>query len=641
LLSFGSWIGGDMSTDTEISARTIRETFARQRALILDLYYNDCRSLAEKLSQSVSRVDVDKAVREQIEAYGKQFPGARGSTPHRYRDMPYRRLLRLICQRLQATYDESAFPYEDAGQFIADLRLIANSLARRKGTHAGLFAVERLIRRAETFGFHFMSVDLRYDATGLQQVIGYCLGESGWLEKTPEERAIRIQNVLDVNDSPTIEPDNNAKRLLAVFGAISYCRRKYGEQAIGVFLVRHCRGTDDILAVMLLARWAGLFSAEGSIPLDICPSFETTAELAISPGLVARLLKNDFYAANLKSLGNHQTVMLSTAGSGMECSFAASRWSTQQSHIQLKEILGASDIDCTLFHGRGSFSGRGGVADSIACGHLRATEHGESVNERYGVRGIALRTLEKAFNAVIVNTAGLDVTREDDSGWGDIMNTVAGTGDVCYAKLKGDGVDFMQYFRLATPIDVIERMQANQFNLRGDSDPMSRINVPWALAWAQSRYMLPSWFGIGAGLEAAFGKYGEAELRTMLQEWPFFARLIGDAETALAIADTGIALHYSELAGPRLHELFFPLIEDEYRRSTSALLKLKNQEKLLENNNTLRRSIRLRNPYVDPMSLLQVELLQRWRSGNREDDVLLAALLASVNGISRGLQTSG
>ena len=311
----------------------------------------------------------------------------------------------------------------------------------------------------------------------------------------------------------------------------------------------------------------------------------------------------------------------------------------QRAHTELGRIFDREKIDYTLFHGRGSLSGRGGVADSIGCGNLRANEHGESVNERYGVRGIAFRTLEKAFSAVVTTTAGLDDAPAGRDDWADAMNMIAVSGDQLFQQLVSDTEKFDSYFRLATPIDVIEHMRVGQ-HIHSYGDDVSRQNLPWAFAWAQSRFLLSSWFGFGTGLEMATRQFGNDGLREMMTNWPFFNRLVSDVETALAIADPKIAAHYSELAGTELHEHFFPLINSEYDKSVATVLTLRGQDRLLEKNDTLRRSIRLRNPYVDPMSLLQVELLKRWRTGNREDDTLLTALVASVNGIARGLQTS-
>ncbi len=637
LLSFGSWIGGDFSANPELSARTVRDVLQRQRSLLLDLYYRDCRALGEKLSQSETRIEVDQAVKERIDRYARQFPGIHGSTPHRYKKMPYRVLLRLISQRLQATYDQAAFAYENPQQFIDDLSIISHSLARRRGINAGLFAVNRLIRRVETFGFHFLSLDMRHDATDLQAVVGYCLDDADWLQLDREKRGERLAKMLAANDSPVVEPDNNAKRLFAVFRAITYCRRKHGPQAIGALLVRHCGGVDDILAAMLLARWADIHSSDGTIPLDFVPCFENNTELRRAAPMMSELMAHELYRRNLEARSAHQTVMLSISDATADGSVAGSRWNMQRAHIELSKIFGQANIEYTFFHGRGSLSGRGGVADGIAHGHLRATEHGEAVNERYGVRGIAVRTLEKAFSAVATATAGLRPNEAPDPDWPVVMGRLASTADQCFSDLAS--ADFDSYFQLATPIDVIEYMRAS--NAIGAQTDDNRSNKPWAFAWEQGRFLLPAWFGIGTGLQDCIADIGTDEIRQMLAQWPFFRRLIDDVEVALAIADPGIARHYSELAGEELHQQYFPVIEAEYQCCVDALLTVREQKTLLETNNTLRRSIRLRNPYVDPMSLLQVSLLRRWRDEGRPDGKLFTALRASVNGISRGLQTSG
>jgi phosphoenolpyruvate carboxylase len=637
LLRFGSWIGGDFSADAELSARTVRDVMQRQRSLLLDLYYKDCRALSEKLSQSETRVDVDQIIKDRIDQYARQFPGVHGTTPHRYSKMPYRVFLRLVSHRLQATYDEDAFAYESPQQFIDDLHIVSSSLGNRRGVNAGQFAVKRLIRRAETFGFHFLSLDMRHDANDLQKIIAFCLDDDLWLTTDRSERATRLQHMLEINDSPLVEPDNNAKRLFAVFRAIAYCRRKHGPDAIGALLVRHCAGVDDILAAMLLARWSNIQSVDGTIPVNFVPCFENNTELKRAAPLLTELMANPLYRRNLEARGSHQTVKLSISDATADGSVAGSRWNMQQAHTELSKIFDAAGIEYTFFHGRGSLSGRGGVADGLAHGHLRATEHGEAVNERYGVRGIAVRTLEKAFSAVATATAGLRGNEAPDANWTVAMSRLASAADQSFSDLVDSRFD--EYFQLATPIDVIEHMRSG--TAPDSTDMESRRNLPWAFAWEQGRFLLPAWFGTGTGLQDCMAETNIDEMRRMLEQWPFFRRLIDDVEVALTIADPGIASHYSRLAGEELHNKYFPVIQAEYTRCVEALLTLRQQDTLLESNSTLRRSIRLRNPYVDPMSLLQVSLLRRWREEGRPEGKLLMALRSSVNGISRGLQTSG
>jgi len=643
LFRFGSWVGGDLSSSKEITARTIRETMARQRSLILDLYYRECLTLAEKLSQSETRVSVDSDIKKRILNYSGQFPRARGSIPHRYRDMPYRLFLRLITERLQSTYDDDVFPYESAEQFVDDLQLIASSLENNQGENAGLFSVKRLIRRARTFGFYFTTLDIRQNAKNIQELMGRCLGHEDWADKLPAERLEIINHSLVTHESPSSQLDNEAKRTLAIFQAISFCRRRYGKKSIGSFIVSNCHGEDDVMATILLALWGDLRRQDGSVPVDVTPLFETVNELARGPGIIRRLLQNPVYQEHLEAQNNLQTVMIGNSEHSTEGSFMSSRWALQWAKSALVDIFDGSGIKGTIFHGRSGPAARDRKAESVSNGRLRATENGEAVNARYGVRGIAARTLEKTFSMVALTTGQPHhPDPEDKKFWAEVMNVAGSQSREAYRELVFGTEQFHEYFRLATPVDVIERLRIGTDPLAAELEdtgllPAGRQTVPWGFAWNQSRHMLPAWYGVGSGLSAAVEQFGVETLQTMAQDWPFFSRLMIDAETALAIADLDIAENYSLLAGP-LHEQFFPLIRDEFTKAKQHVLTIRKQERLLQNNKTLRRSIRLRNPYVDPMSLLQVELLKRWRAGNRQDDELLDALLASVNGIARGLQ---
>ncbi len=643
---FGSWVGGDIANNSGITARTVRETLGRQRSLILDLYYKDCTDLAERLSQSENRVGVDPEIKQRIENYSSQFPRARGNLPHRYRDMPYRLFLRLIIERLQSTYDDDVFPYESAAQLIDDLRLIAKSLRNHQGKNAGLYAVERLIRRIETFGFYMVSLDIRENAADLQQVVGCALDQADWMNKSADERLEIIRHALANNESASASLTNDAKRSLAIFQAISYCRRRYGKRAIGSFIVSNCQGIDDVMGALLLASWGDLRGKKGQIKLDVTPLFETVSELSQGPDIVRQLLEDETYRTHLAGRGNYQTVMIGNSEFSSEGSFISSRWALLRTRNNLLKIFDNSDVNGTIFYGRTGNADRDRKADSVSYGRLHATENGEAVTARYGVRGIAARTMEKTFSTVAKATGLPEVKApEQVQFWSSVMDVAARESRSWYHELVFETDQFNEYFRLATPVDVVERLrlgtdicQAEYVELQaGISDKRA---VPWTFAWTQSRHMLPSWYGVGTGLNAALREFDMNTLRTMAADWPFFNRLLTDAQTALAIADLNIARNYSMLAGP-LHDMFYPTIQSEYEKSVAVVLEIKEQDTLLENNRTLRRSIRLRNPYVDPMSLLQVELLKRWREQNCDNEELLDALLASINGIARGLQSAG
>ncbi len=655
IIHFASWIGGDIGGNREVTARMIRETLARHQSLILDLYHRECMELSGKLSQGTGRVGVSELVQQRIDEYSAHFQGALGSVPLRHRKMPYRVFLRLIMERLQSTYGDDLYPYESAEEFLSDIQLIADSLRQNNGRNAGLFSVRRLIRRVETFGFHFMTLDIRQNALTNRDVVGHCLGEDNWLEQTPEYRAERIRDAIKRNNSPAGNLNNQAKRALAVFQAIAFCRRKYGERAIGAYIVSMARGVDDVLSVILLAQWGDLRRSNGAVPLDIVPLFERVEDLTHCHITTSELVNDELYRGHLNRRGNRQTIMVGYSDSNKDGGLVAARWVLQEAQSALVKTVTEAGVELTMFHGRGGTISRGGGKAHAAVlgtppgavrGRLRATEQGDLLIAKYGARSIALRTLEQATSAVALVTAMPQKSLPKEGvEWHDIMGLITDTSRETYKSLVYDCSDFFEYFRRATPVDAIERMRIGAFT-SSLGDNHNRIHTiddlratPWIFAWTQSRHILPGWYGFGTGLSNAIDTFGGAAIRDMAESWYFFRALLADVETVLAKSDLNIAARYSVLAG-ELHEQFFPTVKDESDLCVKSLLLVKNQDVLLENSNTLRRAIRLRNPYIDPMSLLQVDLLKRWREGDRQDDEILSALLASVNGIARGLQDS-
>jgi phosphoenolpyruvate carboxylase len=468
LVRFASWVGGDMDGNPNVNAKTIRATMARQRALILDKYFHECASLSAKLSQTSQRIDVDPLVQEKIDEYGHVFPNAYHAVPSRHRDMPYRVFLRLIQQRLQATYDDDVYPYEEADQLQADVQLIANSLEANKGQHAGLFAVRRLLRRIRTFGFHMVTLDVRQDALVHREVVGDCLGETDWLDWSPEERLARIETALKTKESPVSTQGVQIRKTLAVFQAIAFCRRKYGKQAMGPFVVSMTRGADDILSVLLLAYWGQLHNRREEIPLDVTPLLETVHDLEEGPKILETLLSNEIYREHLRYRNNRQMVMIGYSDSNKDGGLASARWALQNAQVSLAATVEDTDIELTLFHGRGGSISRGGSKTHAAVlgappgtvnGRLRVTEQGEIINEKYGLRGIALRTLEQVAGSVALATAMPQHRGNDMPEWHSMMDVIANESRRAYRRLIYENPKFYEYFRKATPIDLIERMR--------------------------------------------------------------------------------------------------------------------------------------------------------------------------------------
>jgi len=651
LLRFSSWVGGDMDGNPYVNAKTIRATLARQRSLILDLYYNECAAISAKLSQSVDRAEFGQEMLDKIDEYQGVFPNAYHAVPARHREMPYRVFLRLVQQRLQSTFDDDIYPYEHVNQFVKDIELVAESLAFNKGRHAGLFPVRRLLRRIHAFGFHMVTLDVRQDALVHRRVVGECLGEDDWLEMSAEDRAERITDAIMTRENAPMSLSTRARKTIAVFQAIAFCHRKYGKKSIGPFIVSMTQGADDILSVLLLAMWGELVNRKGEIPLDVAPLLETVDDLHNGPEILEALLASDPYRKHLKKRGNRQMVMIGYSDSNKDGGLASARWALQKAQETLVNTVESQDVELTLFHGRGGTISRGGSKTHTAVlgsppgtvnGRLRVTEQGEIINEKYGLRGIALRTLEQVTGSVALATAMPKHRGNDLPEWHEMMDVIAEESRRVYRQLIYDTPNFYEYFRAATPIDLIERMRigSRPASRRARSGVEGLRAIPWVFSWTQARFVLPGWYGIGSGLAKAAEQYPDEAFREMFREWYFLRSLTADAEMVLAKSDLGIAELYSSLAGD-LHDEFFPIIKKEYELTQNLILEYSDHDTLLDGDVTLQRAIMLRNPYVDPMSLLQVDLLSRWRASDREDEDIFTALLASVNGIAQALQNTG
>ena len=655
ILRFGSWVGGDMDGNPNVGADTLRAALERQRELVLDRYRRETAELSRRLSQSGARVGAGDAVSGRIREYSALFPKALTAIPTRYYDMPYRVLLGLMGARLDATRRDEPRAYAGPSELARDLEDVIASLRAHRGEHAGLFGVQRLLRRVETFGFHLATIDLRQHARVHRAVIGTLLRDADWSTRSPADRLARLRRILEQSEDPAGAPDAEASRVLEVFKAIATCRTRFGQKAVGPYIISMAEGADDVLSVLALARWGGLARPGRQVPLDVAPLFETVDDLERAPSVLDDLLGDAYYRAHLGARDLHQVVMIGYSDSNKDAGIAASRWALQEAQAALVAATERSGVELTFFHGRGGTVSRGGgrIASAILSaprgsvkGRLRVTEQGEVINAKYGLRGVAMRTLEQTVSAVAQATA---LPRDPDpreTGWTRIMDEIARDGRAAYRALVYDDARFVEYFQQATPIDVIQRMAiGSRPASRHDSDqPAGMIEqlraIPWVFAWTQSRHLLPGWYGVGTALDRAVARHGSATLDEMVRDWPFLRTLIDDVEMVLGVADLSIAARYARLAGA-LGDHYFPAIRAEFDRVTAHVLALKHEQALLDSDPALQRSIRLRNPYVDPMSLLQVDLLERWRAAGRPDDELFRALMASVRGIAQGLQSTG
>jgi phosphoenolpyruvate carboxylase len=701
LLSFATWVGGDMDGNPNVGADTIAASLSTQRAHVLEHYLADVAALARLLSQTEGRVEVDPRLARRLADYRARFPQAAARIRPRHADMPYRSLLALVAARLEATLEDGhAEGYGSVDELLDDLQLIDDSLVDHRGLHAGAYAVRRLIRRVRTFGFHLARLDVRQDSRVHDDALAALLGDGEWGGRDAAARADRLRPYASGERRFADSDDETAARLRAVFRTLGAMRARYGTEATGLYIISMARTAADVLAVLALARHGGLAispsprwgegrgegstsrdAADGAndttgqasasthpssapaghllpegekensvVPLDIAPLFETVDDLKNAPATLRALLADPVYRDHLRARGDRQWVMLGYSDSGKDGGTLASRWGLQRAQVELLEAANEAGIRLSFFHGRGGSASRGGARITPAlmssprgsvAGVLRVTEQGEVIHRKYGIRALALRNLEQTVGAVL--RASLrpreDEPRED--AWRERMGALAAHSRRTYRELI-DRPGFIDYFRTATPIDVIERMAmgsrpSRRRSMRGVEDLRA---IPWVFAWTQCRSIITGWYGLGSALAWGAAEYGEEVLAGMARDWPFLANALDDVEMLLAKCDLDIAEAFSRLSGP-LHEEFFGLIRAEFARTRDWLLRLKGANRLLRDDPRLDVSIRLRNPYVDPMSLLQVDLLRRWRATGGEDEALLRALVACVNGVSQGLQNTG
>jgi phosphoenolpyruvate carboxylase len=652
ILHFGSWVGGDMDGNPDVHGKTIRQTLHRHQQLVVSTYFAECGQLAETLSQSANRVGVSVTLAARIDSYAALLPGGQALAPARHDRMPYRVFFGQIGERLKATYEGQPNAYQDPEELLTDVGLAADSLLENRGRHAGYFLVRRFMRRIRTFGFHLATLDVTQHAHTHDQVIAQGLGVADWPMLAPEERLLRLRDLLTRDQGPTSALDAMGRRSLWVFEAIAQARHKFGGRAIGEYIVSGAQGPEDILAVLLLARWADITDKRtGESPLDVAPLLESIESLERAGDILRALHGEPAYRRHLASRGNRQVLVIGYSDTNKEGGIAASRWALQVAQIQLLEAAREVGVKVLVFHGRGGTPARGGgrtenlveaVPDGAIRGVLRLTEQGEVVNQSYGLRPIAMRTLERTFASVALATAHAGERPPLPAAHAAAMRTIAARSLAAYRELIFGSPQFYEYFRAATPLDVIERMHIG-------SRPATRIDgkgihalraIPWVFAWTQTRHMLPGWFGFGSGLSAALEQHGDETIGQMVAHWPFFSHLLDDVEAMLGRTDLQIASHYDALAGDALRSQA-DAIRREYELTVSHVLRLRGSARLLDSDPTLQRSIKLRNPYIDPMHLMQVDLLQRWRKTGREDQALFCALRATISGIAQGLQATG
>lgn len=625
---FGSWIGGDADGNPYVTPEVTRAALQSARETILDAYVQRLESLVERLSASTMRVPVSREVQQRLDEYVASFPSLDPTPDIRSTTEVYRRLLGYMGWRLRAVRDEPGTTqgYADAESFAHDLRLIRESLIANRGGRLATLLLDPLLQQVETFGFHLYTLDIRQHAR------------------------VHTEAARDTSG-------DGARPLLDALRGIADLKRTYPAEAIGSYIISGARSVQDVLTLVRLLETAGVQTgATGSDPgLMPVPLFESIEDLRQAPAICEDLWTRAGYAPLLHSWDRQQDVMLGYSDSNKDGGMLTSSWEIFRAHRALHEVARRCDVTLRLFHGRGGTVGRGGGPTHRAItsqpagaftGRLKITEQGEVLNWKYSDPVLAERNLSLMVAAALDARVNLRApSDEQQARWDAALDLLSADAFAFYRAHVAENPDILPYFEQATPVAELEHARiGSRPARRGETRGLDDLRaIPWVFGWMQSRHVLPAWFGVGHALAQFVARDATAEplLREMMQAFPFFQDLIRNVEIGLAKADLSIAARYAELVtDAALRNRVFTMIADEFARTRRMVLAVTGQSELLETNVVLARSIRLRNPYVDPMSLIQVSLLRRKRAGEGSAE-LDYALAATINGISAGLRNTG
>ena len=574
-ISFGSWIGGDMDGNPAAGPASIREALDRARRVALERYRTEVRALAIEIASARSLVTVSAELEASLARDEEELPHYATEIGARNELEPYRRKLSFMWWRLGND------GYPDAATLLGDLRMIRASLVAHGGLRVANGRVARLERMVELFGFHIAKLDIRLHARDLES--------------------------------------DRAREAVA---AAEDARRLHGPDALDTLVISGTSSAADIVRARALTD------------LSVVPLFETVDDLEAAPGILDRLLADD---------PRPMEVMVGYSDSGKDGGYLAAQWSIYRAQEELADVARRHDVELTVFHGRGGSAGRGGGPTYAAIasqpaghppGRVKVTEQGETVSFKYGLEGLARRNLEAALAGTLLATFPERLPAPPSAADRKLLDQLAAVSRTAYRAFVWEQPGFVEFFRAFTPVDELSLLEIASRPARrpNDADYLSSLRaIPWVFSWTQNRVLLPAWFGCGA----AFAEAGDAALRDLYERLPFFRAVVDNLEMTLAKSSLSIARGYLPLVrDPSL----FTVIEEERARAVAGVHAATGVERLLERQPVLLRSIALRNPYVDPMNAVQVELLRRHRAG---DQTAQLPLLRSIAGIAAALRNTG
>ena len=665
LLTFGSWIGGDRDGNPNVTPSTSAAALKLMKDTCLRYHQQSIAALSGRITLSARVAGEPAEVRALLDRLTELFPEVGASALERNPEEPYRRLFKLIAARVRATRKRQSGGYENPAGLLEELRIAERGLLEQNAVFVADDALHDVIRQVEVFGFHFAPLDVREHADVHRGAIAEILGNLGVLEgyaelPEPERIAVLAREIADRR--PLIPLDisgfsASTREVIETFRTMHDVLRGAHAGAIGSYIVSGTTNPSDLLEVLLLMKEVGLSRAGGrEAQLRIVPLFESGETLESSAATIRTLLETPVYRTALDAVGE-QEIMVGYSDSNKDVGYVASGWHIYRAQLEMAAVMREHRVTWQFFHGRGGAVGRGGGPSYSAiraqppgtvAGRLKVTEQGEMLSAKFSLAEIAHRELELSTSAALVSTLDRSADREPQrlQRFEAVMAQMADISTTKYRGLVYGDPDFANFFHAATPVREVSRLQLGSRPAKRRAS--MRIEdfraIPWVFSWTQARAVLPAWYGLGTALEAAREAHGVELLREMERDWPFFEALISNAEMACMKADIEIARRYAELcADDEMRERIWRRIAEEFERTVRELGAVREERELLDREPILQRAIARRNPFVDPMSFVQLELLRRLRApgGDPDDPELVRASLLAINGIAGGLRNTG
>jgi phosphoenolpyruvate carboxylase len=666
-LRFGSWIGGDRDGNPNVTAEVTWDTLHMHRKLVLKKYKNVLVDLMKRYSHSTTRVEVSEELLQALDSDEDLYLLEDKRWP--IQTEVYRRKFAIIIERVkQVGMTESG--YKSADELLEDLYMVKRSLKRHHPAEHELKTIQKLIRQVQLFGFHLATLDIRNHSGEHEAAVTEVLKKVRIAEnyaELPEKEKVRVLETILNDPRPLLllneDYSMETQKILQVFQMIKNAHKEFGPRSISVYLVSMTKSPSDLLEVLLLAKEAGIYRlhADGTVEnqLNVAPLLETIDDLTAGPEIMETLFKLPVYRNHLQQMDNQQEIMLGYSDGSKDGGTLTANWKLYKAQLEIHEMAVRYNIRLKFFHGRGGSLGRGGgplnksllsqPAETIGDG-VKITEQGEVLSSRYLLEDIAYRSLEQATSTLFQAAAHISKEAEQgqlrDESWEKAIEEISSIALTKYQSLVFKDPDFLTYFNEATPLKEIG-------DLNIGSRPMSRKSrgkfedlraIPWVFAWTQSRQLLPAWYAAGTGLDSFVSKSTEnlRLLQIMYEKWPFFQSTINNLQMALMKADITTAKEYLSLVEDQgIATRIFSNIREEYEKTKEILLKITGDKELLDHTPNIKDSVYLRNPYVDPLNFLQVELIKQLRQQEVPDEELLNEVLLTISGISAGLRNTG